>query len=471
MLATTTRPGSPTFRQQSAIPQQPAPSQLTPTIARLVNEVVQQIARQDKYSLDEYVQMLHTCPISAASVELLALRAVVSIGLYEHSNKDAQAFIRSNFESMRGNLSQVIGQLCSAFPFGFSVAEVVFSPNQQGYRNQWRLEAINVLDQRKLRFEGATGNITSVIYKGAKGDVKVPYRKCLHITNGMATCLGNDPYGVPMARRAYPFWKARSVLLSEWVIAGKNQATGLLVLQADSSDSVRLMDSQGRPLRGYDGREIVLSGVDALLQQARDLENSSMLATDLKNRVTPLQLSAGENFFQIALTYLGKMLFLSYGIPALIFDEGSAGMGSANISAGHRNILDSFVTAIVESIQNQLLENVIRPLLMWNFGITDDFGSFGVESHIDPQIALGRVSNLIGAISSGLLSMSDPDVANRLRQDLSIAPLDPDQFMAQIQAQAEQQAFQAQLAALQQGGGAAQPGAGPEPQPEAAAYP
>lgn len=427
-------------------------------ITRLTQETIVEITRiADKYTINDFHKMLEVDPTSKACIEMKALRATISLGNYTNKNKEAQEWIKENFDEMSGALSTAIGQLCSSMALGFAVAEINFTNKSAGRWGEWRLESINILDPTKITFRGCKGKITEVVYNEGGKKKFIPYRKVLHVINGFANTF-NEPYGSAECRRAYPYYKCKQLFLAELTVAAKNQATGLLTGFADSNDTVRLLDSDGKTKKNPDGSDKIVSAVESLFYQLQNLENSNIVVTDLKNRIAPMQLPTGENFFNISLQYLDRQIMKSFGVSALTFDEGSGNaLGNSGLSQNHRSVLDSQIEAIVGQLRDKLIENVVRPLLVSNFGIkySRNLGSFSMQPYSDPMLIMQKGQFLMQAMGAGLIPASDISAVNALREFAGIAPIDENEQQALITAQA--QAQQAAMAAAQQAAAPTEP--------------
>lgn len=420
--------------------------QISSEINNLTQQGIQEIARpKDKYQLKEFKELLEAEPLSKACVELKALRAVSSFGDFEHEDKESQRWIRDNFETMRGSVKTTIREMTSALPFGFACAEWNPSSGVPGKFGEWRLESINPLDPEKVTFAGHKGKITHVVYKEGGGKRYIPYWKCLHITNGISH---NSPYGSAEARRAMPYYKAKQILFAEMLVAGKNSATGILLAQADSNDRVQLLGGDNQPMRNLDGTPKIVTGVDALLYQLQNLDSSGICATDLKNRVSPLLIPSGDNFWNFSIMLVKKEILLSFLTPSLIWDEGSfGGLGNTGMSGNHKNTLDANIAAIVEQLQEEILEKIVRWLLVHNKPKKvwqRNYGAFKAQATSDPSFVAMQASNLIAAISSQILPSSDTDVINALREAVGVPPVNQQQMMQFLQQQIQMQAMQQQ---------------------------
>jgi len=416
----------------------PSPEQLAPLVEEVANEFVQIATQGDEpYTLDELHRMVRLDAPSRAALALISQRASVALGNYAHPDpkmykvrggrrQTVTEWTRSNFQSMKGTFRAVIKKkIAQSFGLGYSATQILFSSNEPGFAGEWRLARLNTLDTKRVEFAGMKGQIDRIIYNSStKGQLPLDYKYIIHLTNDL---LESHPKGYPQAAAAYPFFKARQLLLKEWAIAGQRQATGLFVVQVPSNETVRLLNSRGKPLV-RNGEVATGSAAEAVLLQAQDLGNNGVFVTDIKNRVMNLPQTAGENFFNLSCQYLQNQIFLCYGIPQTIFNEGSVQLGSAGVNAGHRLILDSFIEGLVAALKEELIEKVIRPLLTANFGIRDEFGDFQQEKFIDPTMAAGRASNIINALSMGVLENTDLAAVNRLRTDLGISELSQEEY-------------------------------------------
>ncbi|NJN11681.1 MAG: hypothetical protein HC836_38200 [Richelia sp. RM2_1_2] len=420
-------------------------AQLAPSLDELYTQFIQELPESgEKHSLNDLIKMLKVCPINRVAIEIKALRAITALGNYHHPDKNpystgsgyktVEEWVRGNFESMRGSLASAAGKLIrQAYALGFCCAEIVWEKKVDGIKPEWRLRDIVVLNPTRFTFAGKLGRVDRIIYKSSlEGEFAIPYSKLVHLYCPKIE-EPSDPRGDAQASRAYPFYKARQVFFHQWTVAGQRQATGLLLIQAPSNDSVVILDSKGQPIKNPDGTVKTTNAVYAAVKAAKEVESGSIFGTDLKNKVTSIPGNAGENFFNVALQHYQKMIFYCYGVPSTIFDDTQSGIGNAGINAGHRLILDNQIEAMIDHLRDELLEKVVRPLLVANFGrkFEQNLGEFKSEKFIDPGMAAARVSNLTMALSTGTLDANDLEAVNRLREDLGLSPFTRQQFDTQ----------------------------------------
>lgn len=408
-------------------------------ISRLSQNTVQEISRADEVTLSEYLKMMHSDPVVKACVDIKCLRASNTFGIYQHSKPEITEFMQEMFANMRDTLKKNVGELAICSALGFSVAEINFKTDSKG---TLKLESIYPLDLEKVKFKGAKGNIEQVLYHdGAKSNIEIPYIKVIHVINSSATTF-NDPFGSAECKRAYKYSKAKMAILSDMILSGRNLATGVLIGKVDSNVTTHttVTDAYGNPLMGNDGKPIRKNAAQALFEKLIALENHSVLVTDKGNDIIPLNVPDGSQFWNNALQQLDKYIMRSFGIPTLVFEEGSGALGVATLSAKQSTLLDATVEVIVNQIQDQIIEKVCRPIIQWNFGKQKDYGKFTIDSSSDPGIEMQQLQQIFTAISMGIFTPDDPVINNRIRGFLGL-PLQTEKEIEEAKAlkQIEQQ--------------------------------
>lgn len=391
------------------------------------------------YELADLAQMLKECPINRVAVSIIALMTLTEFGEYHHSDTQTyytpngyttvQDWVRSNFETMKGSLPTIIARIIKqAYSLGCSCSEIIWTT----HKGEWRLYKIKILNPLKYNFKKKANQIEGITFHTTQKTI--PYQKLIHIYSASIEEPDDAPEGDPQAARAYPYFHSRQEFFKQWSIAGRRQATGLLVVQAPGDRMVAILNEKGEPIKKDDGSIKTQNAIYATVAAAKATENGSVLGTDINHKVSQIPSNAGERFFEHALQYYQKMIFYAYGIPSTIFDDTASGIGNAGINEGHRMILDSQIKAIVASIRDEILEKVIRPLLIANFGnkFEENLGEFKVEKELDPAAANSRILNLSLAISNGIISTKDIEAVNKLREDLGLTALSAEEFQQQV---------------------------------------
>lgn len=409
----------------------PQSGQQTNTITRLTNEFLAEMSNPET-RLPDFILMARKDPVVRSCIEIKCLRASLMLGRYVHHDPKIQRFIQDNLDNIQGCLSHTIGRLASAMPLGYSCAEIVFTKERK-FDGLWRLKHLNIMDQTRTSFEGKSGNVTNALYVNGDGKkIKVPYFKVLHVVNGYSANISgfDSVYGDPESAPAYPYYKAKQAILAEMMISAKQNASGLWLGKADSNKTVQVADSQGRPTYNTDGTPKIEPAMLSLLRQMLNIENNSVIVTDLENQIQPLHVDAKEGFWSMALNLLDGAIMRSYCVPKMVFEEGSGSFGMNGIGKQHQLLMDAQITSIVKQIRDQILEKVVKPLLIWNFGVTKDFGSFALDPVEDPDAKNMLINNIMMATGSQLLQASDIIVQNKVRQLIGLPEItEQEQYM------------------------------------------
>lgn len=417
---------------------------LTSKISSLTNGVIQELSNPNKHKMDEYLDLLRN-PWAKACVDIKSQRAAASFGEYKHNNLEITKFINENIENMLGTLPDVVSTLCGAMPFGHMVAEIAIKQKSSFRKKKWMLAGFNVLDPSRVHYAGHWGQLTHVVYRDGERDKWLKYEKCIHITNGNATNFNKrTAYGDPECEAAFPYIKLYNLIMSEMAVSAKTLATGILYGQADTDATVQVKDERGKNILDSQGKPITRDAVQYLADQLHNLENHAYIVTDKKNIVTALNVPAGEQFWSMSEGILRRAIFASFGVPSMVLDEGTGALATATLSTNHLSVLDAKVRAVVTQIQDQLIEKVIRPLIIWNWGYQEDYGDFTIGTKSDPAADMALASAQMTAVSMGIVSSSDIPAINTIRRKLQLPEITQED-------QASQAQMQAQLAALQQG--------------------
>lgn len=403
----------------------PTNARLTSSVQALTGRYITEIYSPKRRVYNEWIKMLEKDPIAAFCAGIKVLRAQITFGEYTHPNKDYQQFIRQNFANMEGSFRNVLARLASAMTFGCSVAEVNFSSNTPGFRNKWMLKDINVLDIRNLSARGKCGKVQEWGYRDRYNNtVYIDHRKCLHITNTDLIPFNTDLiWGSADCERALNWYKLRQLFSTEFAIAAKSNATAVIHAQTDSVARMQLYDANDQLRVDAAGKAITVSKQKALYMQLKELEQNDLIVTDLQTDIKLLQRNTGEAFWNYGFNLVEKNVALSFGLPVSLFSESvSSTFGNTGLSQNHKSMLDSVTESVVQSIREEIVNKVVKPLLVWEFGENKEWGSFDFiseESSVDKN---AKISVILSAISTGVFEASDSSIQGELRKMLGLPP-------------------------------------------------
>ncbi|MCX6294514.1 MAG: hypothetical protein NTX97_00365, partial [Bacteroidetes bacterium] len=258
-----------------------------------------------------------------------------------------------------------------------------------------------------------------------EGLIDIPYAKGIHIVNGRHLNIGRDPYGFAECKKAYPYWKAKKLVLAAMIISSQRQATPLLVGRTDLESSFELVDSSGNVLIGENGLPIRGRSGDRMKAALEQIENQSVIVIDKNiDEIVAIAQQTDGAFFLNVLRFLNSQILMAFLMPETVITTGSQGAsGDSNLNEGHGAILNLVVSSFTQQIKERLIEDVCRFLIFNQFGEQETYGEFKEpeQDKTDSVALLGAISN---AAYTGVLGGTDIEVINRSRDLAGIPPID-----------------------------------------------
>lgn len=411
----------------------PIIGKLASKISILSNQTLTEIGNYDTYKVEEYKKYIEKDDVAINCVNQKCKRASDLIGNYQHSNEQIQSFIRNMLDNMTTGLDKVVGQLAGCMPYGFSVAELEF-----GIKNhRLILKSIDVLNRDKITFRGANGIIHEI---GYSDNTKkwLPYWKVIHVTNGHSD--DDNPFGIPEAKAALPFIKAKQAINMSLVVATNILSTGILYAKLNPNKVV-MKDEFGNNLK-RNGKDWIVDSAQAFIEQVKNIENNKFLIVGKDDEVGSLQIGDGSQLFNTALPYYDNKIRNSFGVPQIVLDNPQALSGMATVTQKQTNSLDNTISVVVEQIQDQIIKKAIKPILIENFKEYENFGSFQIDKSSDPTIELQVFANMMTAVSMQVLNAQDTDVQQRIREILGLPKRTLQDQIRELQNQARLQQIQ-----------------------------
>lgn len=401
---------------------QPVEGKLTPVINEFINNYLTEIGPDDPNAIADYKEMVTTCPPIKAAVKTINLLGVGCVGEYQHDDPELAEWVNKNFDGMRGSLNLSLAQSMSAIFLGWSCSEIALKVEG----DQWLLDSLLIMDPEYYNFRGTVGEIDDILYHSAYGrDIPVPYDRVLHIVNNPEFAF-NSPFGVSDLRAAAAAWKAWKIVVAELMVGTKRKATGLLHGQYDpEAPNVTLLDSDGNPMYGDDGEPVTIHPADELAQALSQADSSTHLVTSTRSQISNIASSEGFNVFFDALRYLHKLMFLALLFPETALEVVGVGEGSgdSNLNKGQMGLLGQSVSNLMHQITDQVIEKVVRPLIVWNFGEQENYGHFA-EPPVEADNKIEWFNALVSAMTQGFFLPDNLDVVNKALELAGLPPVE-----------------------------------------------
>ena len=222
-------------------------------------------------------------------------------------------------------------------------------------------------------------------------------------------------------------------------IASKNNSTGLLHVQTPNNSTVKLLDRTGHPyLDPITGKEIEFSKLTALSKQLEDVNSREYIVTEPDVKFNLLNIKTDVAFWQYVLNYVDLQIQKCYGIPIGIFDTAGA---NSNVAGKFGEPLDAVVEFTKHNFETKLINEIIKPLILFNFLELDHNNNFGMFTHSVVREPLENIPLLnIGAtlVASGILDKYEPNIINYFRQYMGLPLLTDFQIEELVTAKANQ---------------------------------
>jgi hypothetical protein len=399
--------------------------------------------------------MANRDPIAGQCLAFKALRATQNFGDYSHQKKEIEAFVNSNLKTLPKSFKKILFQMFSSVILhGVAVAEFTKSSKIRGYRGQWRIGNINVLNPENIISFGKSinkaGKIEWVEYDNGNGKiVKIPYQKCLHITNNSGVAFDQTAvWGVGDGVSALNYYKLKKVILTHLALRIKNDSEGLLWAKTPNNGTTTLIDSQGQVRKDpKTNKPMQVTKQIALSYQLKDIQKRGFIVTDEDVDLSRIQIQNTTDNHFAALSYIDRGIQSSFAIPSGIFDvnsgSGTTNLGNNGFGQNFKMTFDSTIFALTTTLKHEIIHKMIRGLLHDNFPsswFSEDWGEFVFDVEEDQATVNGRLSTITSLIASGIIPADDVEVLSLIRKNLGLPSLDEDE-----KAQKEEDALKAQV--------------------------
>jgi hypothetical protein len=357
-------------------------------------------------------RMIETDETIFSSILFKSLMMLAKIGDYHHNDKKIKDFVND----FLGKLSdptwpETLEAMSSSYAYGFSVSEIIWGLNKRKEKvpvrvptyhpttivfetgNDGRITEDGIVQfttqynqqsnpnyyfpflnngfYLKNPFETPTDRILPyrIPFINNFGAVRIPRSKCVHHVNHSMFSFGS-PYGKTSVRTAHLAWQLKVFFMKQMGIAGKRQATPTLWATAPhNANKVRVTHPNGKTED--------LNPVEALNLILKSRENDDAVITGPESAGYKLQVigdMANMNSFIDVIQLLNVLIFRSFVLPSLVLTDGSA--GSRSLGDKHFQVVDRIAESDAKKFTMSLVNQLIRPAIVDNFGEQDDYGHF-----------------------------------------------------------------------------------------------
>ena len=328
-----------------------------------------------------YKQMLSDDETIGTGIEYLTGRVVSRIGAYSHEDEKIKELVDRSIESIQGTMTEVRrGILRDSFAYGYGVGEFTLK-NENG---RWILSSVQILDPTSIKFkmmkrDDNSFGVGAVIQDAGFEEIEIPAGKCIIKTYGDNT----TPYGKSLLGKCYRWWSFKKAIPKMWAVALERYGTPMLAGKTDNPED----------------RKKLAVAFSNIYSNPHIVTNKE---TEIQTVFTPNgEISAG---YQSALEMCDKMMYRAIFLPSLL-GSGENG-GSYSLGQVHLELFNATAAALAEDYADTELECLWRPLIEWNYGTQENYGSFIINGAMPTSEKLTLSSMMLNLAGAGVIDPS-----------------------------------------------------------------
>lgn len=437
------------------------------TIPRLYTSANAFILNPSNIGTGMIARMLQTDDTISTAHMFKNLMMLSKIGEYHHDNKEICDHVNEALGAMKyPTWHESLESQASSSGFGFSATEITlglnkklqrvpvrlstYHPNTMGFEvddngqitpmgmlqfvyqyNQWRnpnmiFPKYNYGWKVQNPFETPTDLLYPwrLPFFAQYGLVRIPRAKMIHHTTNPMTSFGS-PYGNTPTRTGHLLWQLKVFLLKQMGIGSKRAVMPALWAAAPGGTAkVRYKRPRGDDHRHHPKVELLTprEAMTAILAD-RSADDGVITGPESEGyKITPLQITADFEQLGGFLDRLDVRLFRCWLLPSLVMTDGSA--GSRSLGDKHFQIVDFIASEDAKKFGGNIINDLIEPMVIDNFGEQDDYGHFATRpQNIEEREKLANIYNTL--TNSGWLKPYVKDNMEYVRKTMSL-PEDTD---------------------------------------------
>lgn len=336
------------------------------------------------FDLDVYEKMMTDGQVKAG-LEMIKLSSTARgfnvIGDDEETNKYAE-FINANFEQIKGNVEDILGEMLTALEYGYSCTEKVFEQKD----GKIVLKRMKVLNPNSVRVKtDRFGDIVYVKQRVGSKVIRIPASKIIWYAHDKK--FGN-PYGNSALRTVYKHWYIKDKMYRFANIAYERYGTPLLIGSVQDPKDTAKMRNLLSKINGLTG--LAVSGTDT---------------------VTAVQGSNAD--FVGYIEHHDRKIMEAMLVPPMMLGVGRGQSGSYALTDNQFDVFMFRLQALQRDLKALMEEEVIRPLIDLNFPNVKRYPSFAFSPLTkEDSKTLAEVFNIL--ITAGVVAPSEEWIREKL---------------------------------------------------------
>jgi Protein of unknown function (DUF935) len=309
----------------------------------------------------------------------VTLQPVIKKGHPGHEQAlEAVAFCKRVFDGMLISLDETLYDMSDAMAFGYRSAEQIYMLDG----NDLVLRYIKVKPRRSLAFvidvyNNVCGMLGLVPGQGApilvEGMIGAPDQIPNILPRAKFAVLtyrkkNNDPRGQSILRSAYNAWNVKQALYPHLVKFLAQFATPMMIgVTGETAQPQNLVGPDGNDILDSNGNVITIYPEQQMVQALQHLEGGWLACLPHGSEVNFLEVRSEGQAFYSAFQFLNKEIEGAITGQNLATSEGEHNARAA--SEVHQDVYGIGVSYGRTCIENMLRNDVLKPLMRYNFGI------------------------------------------------------------------------------------------------------
>jgi hypothetical protein len=321
------------------------------------------------FDLDVYEKMLKDGQVKAGLdiIKLSATARGFTVTGDDNESKKYADFINENFELIRGNVEDVLGEMLTALEYGYSATEKVFDYDRNS--GKIMLKKMKVLNPHSIAVKtDRFGDIEYVKQSIGSKQIKIRPEKIIWYAHDKK--FGN-PYGNSVLRTVYKHWFIKDKMYRFANIAYERYGTPLLVGQVQDAKDVGKMKKLLSRINGLTG--LAISGGD---------------------EIKAIQGSNAD--FVGYIEHHDRKIMEGLLVPPMLLGLSRGQGGSYAMSSNQFDVFMIRLQALQRDLKALIEEEIIRPLIDMNFPNVKKYPSFNFKPLADEDTEkLARVFQMM----------------------------------------------------------------------------
>lgn len=294
--------------------------------------------------------------------EIFAMKVAGKIGEYYHSEEKIQKLIRDNIENMGSSLKFVIKDMVeNAFIHKFSGAEIV-----------WEIKKGKVYTKKLIAFDSGECKYDREKEVFTQDMIDIPREK-------MIVYIRNSGKGEKIKK----FQEIKRFFLQFWAKYIEGYTTPLLHGKSDN--------------------------IDDMQEALENIYFKKSITTSLDSEITSIKLdNGGSKEIQQAMEYIDRLIYRMYYLGGNYVNGDKS--GTVANSEVNENMFEAATSWIAEEVREVLLEEWVRRLIIYNFGIKDNWGYFALpqQGDVEKLHKLAMIMQIL--IEIGVITIDDYNI-------------------------------------------------------------